>query len=62
LAYQVAEIYAWRGEKAKAYEWLERAYRQHDAGLSYLEGDSFLDELRGDEEFKAFLRKMKLPA
>jgi TolB-like protein/Tfp pilus assembly protein PilF len=60
-AYQVAEIYAWRGEKGKAYEWLERAYRQHDAGLMYLESDSFLDGLRRDEEFKAFLRKMKLP-
>jgi tetratricopeptide (TPR) repeat protein len=60
-AYQVTEIYAWRGEKGKAYEWLERAYRQHDAGLIYLETDSLLDGLRGDEEFKAFLRKMKLP-
>jgi hypothetical protein len=38
-----------------------RAYRQHDAGLIYLETDSLLDGLRGDEEFKAVLRKMKLP-
>ena len=60
-AYQVAEIHAWRGEKGKAYEWLERAYRQHDAGLIYLKTDSLLDGLRGDEEFKAVLRKMKLP-
>jgi adenylate cyclase len=60
-AYQVAEIYAWRGENGKAYEWLERAYRQHDGGLIFLESDSFLDGLRGDEEFKVFLRKMKLP-
>lgn len=26
-AYQIAEAYAWRGQKDKAIEWLERAYR-----------------------------------
>jgi serine/threonine protein kinase len=33
-AYQIAEVYAWRGEKDKAFEWLERAYQQRDSGLS----------------------------
>jgi hypothetical protein len=33
-AYQVAEVYAWQGDKDKAFEWLERAYRQQDGGLS----------------------------
>jgi hypothetical protein len=61
-AYQIAEAYAWRGEKRKAYEWLERSYQQRDNGLiPEIETDPFLRGLRGDEEFKAFLRKMKLP-
>src|SRR5258708_27090067 len=31
-AYQIGEAYAWRVEKDKAFEWLERAYRQQDGG------------------------------
>ena len=30
-AYQVAEAYAYRGEKEKAFDWLDRAYRQRDS-------------------------------
>ena len=33
-AYQVAEVYAARGEADLAFEWLERAYAQRDPGLS----------------------------
>ena len=32
-AYQIAEVYAYRGEKDRAFEWLERARRQRDSGL-----------------------------
>jgi len=60
-AFQVAEVYAWRHEKDKAFEWLDRAYRQRDAGLVYIKGDPFLASLHGDPRFGAFLRKMKLP-
>jgi TolB-like protein len=60
-AYQIAEVYAWRGDKRRAFEWLERAYLQHDAGLTYLKTDFVLEQLRGDKEFKEFVRKMKLP-
>ena len=60
-AYQVAGVYAWRGEKDKAFEWLERAYTQRDGGLESLKYDPFLGSLRSDPRYKAFLRKMKLP-
>lgn len=30
-AFQIAEIYAYRGESEKAFEWLERAYAQRDS-------------------------------
>jgi TolB-like protein/regulator of sirC expression with transglutaminase-like and TPR domain len=50
-AYQVAEVYAWRGEKDKALEWLERAHVQHDGGLITLSNDRLLESLRGDPRF-----------
>jgi TolB-like protein/Flp pilus assembly protein TadD len=60
-AYQVAEALAWRGEKDKAFEWLERAYQQRDGGLSEVKVDLLLDRLHGDPRFKAVLKKMNLP-
>ena len=60
-AFQIAEAYAWRGEKDKAFDWLERAYRQRDGGLSDIKTDPPLANLRDDPRYKAFLRKMNLP-
>jgi TolB-like protein/Flp pilus assembly protein TadD len=60
-AYQIAEALAWRGEKDKAFEWLERAYQQRDGGLSEVKVDLLLDRLHGDPRFKALLKKMNLP-
>jgi TolB-like protein len=60
-AYQIAEIYAWRGEGDKAFEWLERAYRQQDTGLTRLAIDPLLKSLHDDRRFKALLRRMNLP-
>ena len=60
-AYQIAEVYAWRGEKDKAFEWLERAYQHQDGGLSRVKGDALLKSLRNDPRFNTLLRKMNLP-
>ena len=59
--YQIAEVYAWRGEKDQAFEWLERSYRQHDGGLTYLAYDRWLTNLRSDPRYRALLQKLKLP-
>jgi TolB-like protein/tRNA A-37 threonylcarbamoyl transferase component Bud32/lipoprotein NlpI len=61
FAFQIAEIYAYRGETDKAFEWLERAYRQHDGGLTWIKGDPLLRSLERDPRYTAFLEKMKLP-
>ncbi len=61
-AYQIAEVYAYRGEKDHAFEWLERAYRQRDSGLVGLQIDPFLANLRQDTRWDAFLRKMGVAA
>jgi TolB-like protein/tetratricopeptide (TPR) repeat protein len=60
-AYQVAEGYAWRGEKEKAFEWLERARVQADTGLGWIKVDPLLAKLRGDPRFPALLKRLKLP-
>lgn len=41
-AYQIAQVYAYCGESDKSFEWLERAYRQRDAGLPETKTDSLL--------------------
>ena len=60
-AYQIAEVYAWRGEKGKALDWLERAYRQRDGGLTHVTYDQFFKNLRREPRFKGLLRQLKLP-
>ena len=61
LAYQIAEVYAWRGETDQAFAWLDRSYAQHDAGLASLKTDLFLGKVRGDPRYAALLTKMGLP-
>ena len=60
-AFQVAQVYAFRGEADRAFEWLERAYKQRDGGLSGMKGDILLKSLERDPRFVAFLKKMRLP-
>jgi hypothetical protein len=60
-AYEIAEVFAWRGEKDRAFEWLERAYKQRDNQLPDIKYDPWMKSLRADPRFKALLRKMKLP-
>ena len=58
---QIAEVYAWRGERERAFEWLQRAYTQHDNGLSSIKYDPLFAKLRADARYAATLRKMNLP-
>jgi TolB-like protein/Flp pilus assembly protein TadD len=60
-AYQIAQVYAWRGEKDHAIEWLQRAYAQHDDGLSLIKYDPVLATLRADARYAALLKKLGLP-
>jgi len=60
-AYQIAQAYAFRGESDKAFEWLERAYKQRDPGLTQIKNDPLLKILRHDQRFIKLLKKMRLP-
>jgi TolB-like protein len=58
---EIARVYAFRGEKDHAFEWLDRAYEARDEDLHTIKGDPLLKNLESDPRFKAFLRKMNLP-
>jgi hypothetical protein len=61
MAMYIAEVCAFRGQKAQAFTWLERAYVQKDIWLWQIKGDPLLRNLEGDPRYKAFVRKMNLP-
>jgi TolB-like protein/DNA-binding winged helix-turn-helix (wHTH) protein/Tfp pilus assembly protein PilF len=60
-AYDVAVVYAYRGDRDLALQWLERAYTQHDPSLPELLCEHFLKDLALDPRFMALKRKMNLP-
>ncbi|MCJ7553020.1 MAG: protein kinase, partial [Ignavibacteriaceae bacterium] len=61
-AFQIAEIYAYRNEKDKAFDWLERAYNQRDTGIPYyLKGDRLMRNLVKDPRYAAFMKKINFP-
>ncbi len=57
----IAKVYAFRGERDQALNWLDRAYQFHDEDLYFIKGDPQLRSLDSDPRYKAFLRKMNLP-
>jgi TolB-like protein/tetratricopeptide (TPR) repeat protein len=59
-AAQIAEVYAYRGDKDHAFQWFERAYAQRDPGLTYIKVSSLLKNLKGDPRYAAWLRKLNL--
>ncbi len=61
LAYQIAQVYAVRGEKNKAFEWLLIAFDNHDGGMPSLLVDPVLRGLRDDPRYKNLVVKVGLP-
>jgi TolB-like protein len=54
-------IYIGLGEKDKAFEWLEKTYKEHEAYLDLLQVEPMYDPLRSDPRFKDLLKKMNFP-
>ena len=59
-AYNIAQVYSARSDMNLAFEWLERAYVQRDAGLSEMKPQPLLHPLHADPRWDVFLRKMGL--
>jgi TolB-like protein/Flp pilus assembly protein TadD len=61
LAYQIAQVYAVRGETDKAFEWLQIAINNQDGGIPSLLVDPLLRGLHDDPRYKNLLAKLGLP-
>ena len=62
IAYQIAQVHAWRGEKDQAFRWLEKGLAVRDAGITYIKFDPLISSLRSDPRYAALLKKLNLPA
>jgi len=59
--YSIAGIYAALGQSEPAFEWLNKAYEQHDLQLVSLKVDPTLDGVRSDPRFADLVRRVGLP-
>ena len=60
-SYNVALIYIGLGEKDRAFDSLEKAYKERSDLLVYLKVDPRLDTLRSDPRFADLMRRIGLP-
>src|SRR5205807_578031 len=59
--HSIAEIYSALGQTEEAFEWLNKAYEQHDMQMVSLLTNPTLDTLRSDARFADLVRRMKFP-
>jgi TolB-like protein/Tfp pilus assembly protein PilF len=55
--YNIAYVYAYRGEADKAFEWLDKAVEYDDSGLAEIVTENLFDKIHTDPRWLAFLRK-----
>jgi TolB-like protein/DNA-binding winged helix-turn-helix (wHTH) protein/Flp pilus assembly protein TadD len=60
--YQIAQVYAFRGESDTSFEWLARAYEQRDPGMPEIKSNPLFKNMRHDRRYSELLKKMHLPA
>ena len=58
---QIAGAYARLGARDSAFEWLEKAYAEHNPALVHLRENVVFDNLRPDPRFADLLRRIGLP-
>jgi serine/threonine-protein kinase len=59
--FQIATVYAWRGDKDQAFAWLERAMAARDGGVMDLRLDPLVRGLATDPRFADILARLHLP-
>jgi adenylate cyclase len=59
----IARAYAYRGDKDRALDWLDRAHRMRDSSIMNVIDEPLMKSLADDPRYKAFVRdKLKLPS
>ncbi len=61
-AYDIAVVYMGLGEKARAFDWLSKAYEERSGFLVYIKCDRRFDGLRSDQRYVDLLGKIGLPS
>ena len=56
--YNIAYVYAFRGETDNAFKWLEKARSEEDPGLAEIVFERMFDNIRSDPRWLPFLRKI----
>jgi hypothetical protein len=46
------------GDKERAIDEMERAYRERDANIAQIKTDPMLDDLRGNQRFEALVKRI----
>jgi hypothetical protein len=57
-AYQIAEVFAYRGEVDRGFEWLDRAYKQRDPRIREVTNDPLMRSLAPDQRYAHLLSQM----
>ncbi|MCA1636970.1 MAG: hypothetical protein LC768_01310, partial [Acidobacteria bacterium] len=60
-AVAVASTYSRLGEKERAFEWLEKAFAEHEVNITNLKVNKSFDSLKSDPRFQDLLRRIGLP-
>jgi len=61
-AYQIAEVYCFRNELAKCFEWIDISFKQLDPGLQNLSTSPFLKSSHTDPRYEMYLGKLNQPS
>ena len=56
--YNIAYVYAYRGEADQAFEWLDKAIEYGDPGLADIVTENLFDKIHADPRWLPFLRKV----
>jgi TolB-like protein len=59
--FEIARLYADRGDKEKAFDWLDTALREHDSLLIGIRPDPQFNSIRSDPRFDELTSKIGLP-
>jgi tetratricopeptide (TPR) repeat protein len=59
--YNIAYVYAYRGEADKAFEWLDKTVEYGDPGLAEILTENLFDKIHADPRWLGFLRKEGKP-
>jgi serine/threonine-protein kinase len=60
-AFQIAQVYAVRGEPDAMFKWLEQAWNARDPGMQALLYDAMLLRYRNDPRYAALVKQVGLP-